>query len=79
MYLSGCFPLGGFQVDSPVKKPDASEMPRSAPPHTFGAGEEPSGGGQRADFHLMPKPGNAKPNARSNLLSGVARLEQFRW
>jgi len=28
-------------VDSPVKKPVASEMPRCAPPHTFGAGEEP--------------------------------------
>ena len=36
---------GGFQVASPVKKPRASEMPRCAPPHTFGAGEEPCQGG----------------------------------
>jgi hypothetical protein len=26
---------GGFQLDSPVKKPDASEMARSSPPYTF--------------------------------------------
>jgi len=32
-------------VDSPVKKPVASEMPRCAPPYTFGAGEEPCRGG----------------------------------
>ena len=38
---------GGFQVASPVKKPRASEMPRCAPPHTFGAGEEPCRGGPR--------------------------------
>ena len=38
---------GGFRLDSPVKLPVASEMPRCAPPHTFGAGEEPSGGGQK--------------------------------
>jgi hypothetical protein len=36
---------GGFQVASPVKKPRASEMPRCAPPYTFGAGEEPCRGG----------------------------------
>ena len=36
--------LGGFQVDSPVKKPVASEMPRSAPPYTNRAGEEPCRG-----------------------------------
>lgn len=29
---------------SPVKRPVASEMPRCAPPHTFGAGEEPEEG-----------------------------------
>ena len=49
--LSHNFPQGrrgGFQVASPVKKPIASEMPRSAPPHTFGAGEEPLGGGGRS-------------------------------
>ena len=38
-------PRGGFQVDSPVNKPSASEMPRCAPPHTFGAREEPCQGG----------------------------------
>ena len=36
---------GGFRLDSPVKVPVASEMPRCAPPHTFGAGEEPCQGG----------------------------------
>ena len=29
-----------------MKKPRASEMPRCAPPHTNGAGEEPSHGGR---------------------------------
>ena len=38
---------GGFQVDSPVKKPVASEMPRSAPPYTDRAQEEPWEGGGR--------------------------------
>ena len=50
--LSHNFPQGrrgGFQVDSPVKKPVASEMPRSAPPHTFRAGEEPLGGGASSE------------------------------
>ena len=37
---------GGFRVDSPVKKPDASEMPRSAPPYTDRAKEEPWEGGR---------------------------------
>ena len=32
---------GGFQVDSPVKKPRASEMARQAPPYTDRAREEP--------------------------------------
>jgi hypothetical protein len=36
---------GGFQVASPVKKPRASEMPRSAPPYTRRAREEPCRGG----------------------------------
>lgn len=36
---------GGFRVDSPVKKPVASEMPRSAPPYTDPAREEPWEGG----------------------------------
>ena len=35
----------GFQVDSPVKPARASEIPRLAPPYTFGAREEPLGGG----------------------------------
>ena len=45
--LSHNFPQGrrgGFQVDSPVKKPVASEMPRSAPPYTDCAREEPCRG-----------------------------------
>ena len=37
---------GGFKVDSPVKKPRASEMLRSAPPYTDRAREEPWEGGQ---------------------------------
>jgi len=36
---------GGFQVDSPVKKPRASQMARCAPPYTDRAGEEPCQGG----------------------------------
>lgn len=38
-------PSTGFRVDSPVKKPVASELPGCAPPYTFGAGEEPCRGG----------------------------------
>jgi hypothetical protein len=34
-------PSTGFRVDSPVKKPVASELPGCAPPYTFGSGEEP--------------------------------------
>jgi len=37
---------GGFQVASPVKKPRASEMRRSAPPYTDRAREEPCRGEQ---------------------------------
>jgi hypothetical protein len=36
---------GGFQVDSPVRNPVANEMPRSAPPYTDRAQEEPCKGG----------------------------------
>ena len=32
---------GGFKVDSPAKWPDAGKLPRSAPPYTDRAGEEP--------------------------------------
>ena len=39
---------GGFQVASPVKKPRASEMPRSAPPYTNRAREEPCQGAEVA-------------------------------
>jgi hypothetical protein len=46
-------PQGGFQVDSPVKKPRASEMPRSAPPYTDCAREEPWPGA----FSLGPRYG----------------------
>jgi len=35
----------GFKVDSPVKKPRASEMARCAPPYTDRAREEPCRGG----------------------------------
>ena len=34
-------PRGGFRVGSPVKPPRASKMPRSAPPYTDQAREEP--------------------------------------
>ena len=44
---------GGFQVDSPVRNPAASEIARSAPPYTFGAGEEPCQGGE-ALGHALP-------------------------
>ena len=36
----------GFRVDSPVKKPVASELPGCAPPYTFRTGEEPCRGGR---------------------------------
>ena len=40
-------PAGGFRLASPVKLPVASETPRCAPPHTFGAGRNHAvGGGQ---------------------------------
>ena len=39
-----CRPRAGFQVDSPVKRPDASKLARCAPPYTDGAGEEPCRG-----------------------------------
>ena len=39
--------LGGFQVDSPVKKPVARKLPRCAPPYTDRAREEPEEGGRR--------------------------------
>ena len=42
---SGIRAQGGFRLASPVKLPHASEPPRCAPPHTFGAGEEPEEGG----------------------------------
>jgi hypothetical protein len=35
---------GGFQVDSPVKRPDARKLARSAPPYTDRAQEEPCRG-----------------------------------
>ena len=38
-------PAGGFRLDSPVKVSAASEMPRCAPPHANGAGQEPCQGG----------------------------------
>jgi hypothetical protein len=34
----------GLQVDSPVKKPVARKLARSAPPYTFSVGEEPEEG-----------------------------------
>ena len=43
-------PAGGFRLDSPVKVPVASELPRCAPPHTKGAGEEPCRGGHVYQF-----------------------------
>ena len=38
--LARC-PRAGFEVDSPVKRPDARKLARCAPPYTDGAGEEP--------------------------------------
>ena len=38
---------GGFQVDSPVRNPVASEIARSSPPYTDRAREEPWRGGER--------------------------------
>ena len=38
---------GGFRLDSPVKVPAASEMPRCAPPHTKGPGRNHGRGGER--------------------------------
>jgi len=45
---------GGFQVASPVKKPRASEMPRSAPPYTKWAREEPCRGTEVAAGPFLP-------------------------
>jgi hypothetical protein len=39
---------GGFEVDSPVKKPDARKLARSAPPYTNRVGEEPCRRGYHA-------------------------------
>ena len=47
VYFSACCGSGGFQVDSPVKVPVASEMLRCAPPHTFCVGKEPEEGSVR--------------------------------
>jgi hypothetical protein len=38
---------GGFQVDSPVRNPVASEIARSSPPYTDRPKKEPLGGGKR--------------------------------
>jgi len=45
---------GGFQVASPVKKPRASEMLRSAPPYTNWTPEEPCQGAADATGLLLP-------------------------
>ena len=47
---------GGFQVDSPVKKPVASKMPRSAPSYTDRTREEPWRGGVDHERSARPKP-----------------------
>ena len=48
-----CRPRAGFQVDSPVKRPDASKVARCAPPYTQTAGEEPwEGDGPTQALHL---------------------------
>ena len=39
----------GFQVDSPVKRPDARKLARCAPPYTYRVGEEPWEGGLRRE------------------------------
>jgi hypothetical protein len=58
LILSHNFPQGrrgGFQVDSPVKKPVARKVARSAPPYRKRAREEPRQGGAPSslpDFQL---------------------------
>ena len=53
---SGPTRRGGFQVDSPVRNPVASEIARSAPPYTDRAREEPREGVcvQKAPCSLIP-------------------------
>ena len=58
---------GGFQVDSPVKKPVARKLARSAPPYTEFAREEPWEGGDWTD----PSP-PAVPPKRLDLSSFTA-------
>lgn len=45
---------GGFRLDSPVKLPVASEMPRCAPPYTISAGEELCRGGVVVEKSSLP-------------------------
>jgi len=60
----------GFQVDSPVKKPVASEMPRCAPPYTFGGREEPWQRGRRKTRKRL--------QIVSTVVRAVAKLSQSR-
>lgn len=69
---SGLNRKGGFQVDSPVKKPRASEMPRSAPPYTFGGWEEPCQGGMAEK--RVPK---GATSARKSLKNLSANQKDF--
>ena len=64
--FSQVHPAGGFRLDSPVKVPVASEMLRCAPPHTFGAGEEPCQGGARVETQSGP-PENDGSNCHGGL------------
>ena len=56
---------GGFRLDSPVKKPVASEMLRCAPLHTNWAGEEPCKGDRLPSHDYSRKLGLQLCNVRA--------------
>ena len=62
---------GGFQLDSPVKKPRASEMARSAPPYTDRVREEPWEG---ATCPARSGPSSAGRAPRHRVTEPVIRL-----
>lgn len=74
---------GGFRVDSPTKWPDAGKLPRSAPPYTDPAREEPLEGGRRdrpmlSQDRLSPSFRFA-PSSRSFLMSIELSNSIFVW
>ena len=69
--------LGGFKVDSPVKRPDAGKLARSAPPYTDRSREEPWEG----DHAVRPlrrrwqcRRGRPKPVTRGQRSEGLLVL-----